>query len=75
MSSDGWPALERFLHTDVRDVGCERAMEIIHVYAELIVAGEEPDRQLPGVAAHIAACGPCREDLAGLLAAIPGRKH
>jgi hypothetical protein len=75
VSSDGWPALERFLHTDVRDVGCERAMEIIHVYAELIVAGEEPDRQLPGVAAHIAACGPCREDLAGLLAAIPGRKH
>jgi len=25
----GWRALERFLRTDPRDVGCERAMEVL----------------------------------------------
>ena len=28
--------LERFLRTDPRDSGCERAMELLHVYAELV---------------------------------------
>ena len=75
MNSGGWAALERFLHTDPRDVGCARAMEVIHVYAELFVAGADPERRFPGVAAHIEACGPCQEDLAGLVAAIRGSEH
>lgn len=72
MSSGGWAALESFLHTDPCDVGCARAIEILHVYAELVVTGEDPERRFPGVAAHIEACGPCREDLTGLVAAIRG---
>ena len=32
-------ALERFLHTDPRDVGCDEAMAALHVYAELAAAG------------------------------------
>lgn len=70
MSSDGWAVLERFLHTDPRDVGCEHALELLHVYAELTVAGEDPEQRLPAVAAHLESCGPCREDLVGLLAAV-----
>ena len=27
-----WPALDRFLRTDPRDVGCAQAMEMLHVY-------------------------------------------
>jgi hypothetical protein len=72
----GWQALERFLRTDPRDVGCEQAMEMLDVYAELILddelSGGAPSaaqRQFPGVAAHLLACGPCGEDLQGLLAA------
>ena len=65
--------LIRFLTTDPRDVGCEEAMAILHVYAELAaqdaVAAAE---RYPGVAAHLAACGPCREDFTGLLAAVSG---
>ena len=38
-----WPALERFLSTDPRDVGCAQAMELLHVYADLI-AGHSPAR-------------------------------
>jgi hypothetical protein len=67
---NGWPALDRFLRTDPRDVGCEQAMEMLHVYAELMAAGENAEERYPGIAAHLRACGPCGEDFEGLLAAI-----
>ncbi|MBP2708407.1 hypothetical protein JOL79_31975 [Microbispora sp. RL4-1S] len=66
---NGFSRLERFLRTDPRDVGCGEAMEILHVYVELVAAGEDPEARYPGVAAHLRACGPCEEDFAGLLAA------
>jgi hypothetical protein len=62
-----WPQLEQFLDTDPDDVGCEQAMNVLHIYVDLICAGEEPERQYPGVAAHLKACGPCNEDFVGLL--------
>ena len=62
--------LERFLRTDPRDVGCDEATAVLHIYVDLIVAGEDPAGRYPGVAAHLAACGPCAEDLTGLLAAV-----
>jgi hypothetical protein len=63
--------LARFLATDPRDVGCDEAIEVLHVFAEL--HAEDPEsaaEHLPGVAVHLAACGPCRQDLTGLLAAL-----
>jgi hypothetical protein len=65
-----WGALERFLDTDPADVGCEQAMEILHVYAELAAGDGGAPARYPGVAAHLAACGPCGEDFRGLLAAV-----
>ena len=65
-------ALQRFLHTDPRDVGCDEAMAVLHVYVELAAAGQDPAAEYPGIAAHLAACGPCGEDFAGLLAAVTG---
>jgi hypothetical protein len=62
-----WSALDRFLATDPRDVGCEQALSILHVYVELALT--DPDlaaRRYPGVAAHLAACGPCHDDYLGL---------
>ncbi len=35
----GRDELYRFLRTDPRDVGCAQAMEMLHVYAELVAAG------------------------------------
>lgn len=64
--------LDRFLRTDPRDVGCESAIEALASYVELIAAGEDAAARYPGVAAHLLACGPCAEDLAGLLAAVTG---
>ena len=67
---NGWPALDRFLRTDPRDVGCEQAMEALHIYAELVAAGEPAQERYPGIAAHLQACGPCGEDYTGLLQAV-----
>lgn len=68
---NSWADLDRFLRTDPRDPGCAEAMKLLHVYAEL--AASDPrgaQRRYPGVDAHLRACGPCAEDLEGLLAAI-----
>ncbi|HVX46306.1 MAG TPA: hypothetical protein VHC49_20610 [Mycobacteriales bacterium] len=67
-----WAELEQFLRTDPADVGCERAMQVLHVYVDLVLddaSGAEAARRFPGVAAHLLACGPCTEDYQGLLAA------
>jgi hypothetical protein len=67
-----WPELERFLRTDPKDVGCDEALAILHVYADIVARGEDPEILYPGVSAHLQACGPCAEDLRGLLEAIRG---
>ena len=68
---NSWSELDRFLRTDPRDAGCATAMELLHVYAELAAADSSAaERRYPEVAAHLRSCGPCTEDLQGLLAAI-----
>jgi hypothetical protein len=62
--------LERFLRTDPRDVGCDEAMAVLHVYVDLVAAGQDAAELYPGVAAHLAGCGPCGEDFTGLLLAV-----
>jgi hypothetical protein len=68
---NSWLGLDRFLRTDPRDPGCAKAMELLHVYAELAAADPRgAEHRYPEVATHVRACGPCAEDLEGLLAAI-----
>jgi hypothetical protein len=62
--------LERFLRTDPRDVGCDEAMAVLHIYVDLVASGEDAAGRYPGVVAHLSACGPCSEDFAGLLLAV-----
>jgi len=62
--------LERFLRTDPWDVGCDEALAVLHVYVEAVAAGGDAPARYPGIAAHLAACGPCAEDFAGLLLAV-----
>jgi hypothetical protein len=69
---NGWAALDRFLRTDPRDVGCAEAMDMLHVYADLVAAGVPAEERYPGIAAHLRACGPCGEDFEGLLAVVAG---
>ena len=67
----GWAELDRLLHTDPLDVGCDHARQLLDAYAELLRnAGTAAQIRCPDVAAHIRSCGPCAEDLEGLLAAL-----
>ena len=43
-----WPGLDRFLRTDPRDVGCDEAMRVLHIYVELMSAGQDPAVRFPG---------------------------
>jgi hypothetical protein len=67
---NGWAALDRFLRTDPRDVGCAEAMEALHVYVDLVAADAPAEQRNPGIEAHLRACGPCGEDYEALLAAV-----
>ena len=67
---NGWEALDQFLQTDPRDAGCDQAMEMLHIYADLVAAGAPAEERYPGIAAHLRACGPCGEDFEGLIAAL-----
>ena len=71
---NGWRALDEFLRTDPRDVGCDQAMDVLDMYVDAVTidGAGATERRYPGVAAHLRACGPCGEDFAGLLAAVSG---
>ncbi|MGH3416907.1 MAG: hypothetical protein ACRDSS_10600 [Actinocrinis sp.] len=62
--------LNRVLATDPADIGCDEAMAVLHVYVDLVADDRDAAGRYPGVAAHLAACGPCDEDFKGLLAAV-----
>jgi len=65
--------LERFLHTDPGDVGCDEALRLLHVYVDMFDADPRTAQgRYPGIVTHLAACGPCGDDFAGMLAAVSG---
>ena len=49
-----------------------QAMEMLHIYVDLVAADAPAEQRYPGVAAYLRACGPCGEDFGGLLAAVRG---
>lgn len=69
---NGWSVLDALLSVDPGDVGCDAAMAAMAAYADVVADGGDPEEDRPGVTAHLARCGPCAVDLAGLLEAIRG---
>lgn len=65
-----WEWLEQFLDTDPGDVGCDRAMAVLHVHVGRLAAEVDAADYYPGLASHLAGCGSCAEDAHGLLAAV-----
>jgi hypothetical protein len=66
---NSWFGLERLLRTDPLDGGCAEAMNMLHVYVERWLAGDNVRSLMPRVAAHLDGCDPCSDDFDGLLAA------
>lgn len=61
--------LDSFLSPDPIDSGCGETLRHLDVYVDVLLAGGRPELRFPGIAAHLRACGPCRRDLEGLIAA------
>jgi predicted anti-sigma-YlaC factor YlaD len=61
--------LDKLLHAEDSDPGCAAVQEILDVYVELELAGEDPTRVYPGAASHLESCPACRADHDGLLEA------
>jgi hypothetical protein len=62
-------SLDKLLATDPADVGCDRTFELLDLYVEVELTGQDPQMRFPGTAAHLRSCDACRADYQGLLAA------
>lgn len=54
--------IDRLLGPAAPEVSCDECFELLDVYVDLELAGEDPDARLPGMAAHLEGCPACRED-------------
>lgn len=61
--------VDALLAADAVDAGCSAGFEVLHQYVEEELAGGQPARRHPGLAAHIASCPACRQDYLGLVEA------
>ena len=70
---NGAEALDRFLRTDPQDVGCGKAMELLHVYVDLVSADPAAAQQYPGVEPASPHAAPAARTTPGWPAARPPR--
>jgi hypothetical protein len=59
---NGWSDLDCFFRADPRDVRCAQAMQMLHVYAELVAAGALAEQRVPGHRSTLAPVRPVRCD-------------
>jgi len=62
--------IDELIEADDVDSGCAAGFEVLHRYVETELAGGEPARDLPGLAAHLRRCPACHQDYLGLLDAV-----
>jgi hypothetical protein len=54
--------LVRLLGPGEPEVGCDECFDQLDRYVELGLAGEDADRIVPGLRAHLCGCPACREE-------------
>jgi hypothetical protein len=52
----------RLLGPSGPELTCEQCFELLDVYVEHDLAGEDADRQVPGMRAHLLGCPACAEE-------------
>jgi hypothetical protein len=64
MSADdrGRELLRRLLGPSGPELTCDECFELLDEYVELELAGEDVDRRLSGMRAHLQGCSACCED-------------
>ncbi len=59
--------LRRFLGPAGPDLGCDECFELVDIYVEAELAGEDADFRVPGMRAHLQGCPACAEEHDSLL--------
>jgi hypothetical protein len=54
--------LGRLLGPEGPELGCEECFELLDVYVEAELAGEDAGRRVPGMQAHLRGCPACAEE-------------
>jgi len=72
--SDLKQALRRLLGPAGPEVGCDDCFEQLDRYVELELAGQDAERAIPGLCAHLAGCRACREEHESLRALVGGEQ-
>jgi len=52
------------------ELSCDACFEQLDAYVELRLAGDDADRRIPGMRAHLEGCPACNEDSESLLAFV-----
>jgi predicted anti-sigma-YlaC factor YlaD len=63
-------ALARLLGPAEPEVGCEVCFDMLDRYVELQLAGQDADKAIPGLRAHLDGCPACREEHESLYALV-----
>jgi hypothetical protein len=66
------PLLTRLLGPAGPEVSCEACFERLDEYVEAELTGRDPERAVPGMAAHLAGCPACHEDHESLRVLVAG---
>jgi anti-sigma factor RsiW len=54
--------LGRLLGSSAPDIGCEQCFELLDIYVDAELAGEDAERRVPGMRAHLDGCPACAEE-------------
>ena len=54
--------LRRLLRPAGPELGCDECFELVDVYVEAELAGEDADTRVPGMRAHLEGCPACAEE-------------
>lgn len=60
------------LNAETVDAGCSAGFEVLHQYVESELNGGDPEREFPGLAAHLRSCPACCDDYSAL---VDAAKH
>jgi hypothetical protein len=62
--------LERLLGPPGPELNCDQCFDLLDVYVESEVAGEDADARVPGMRAHLQGCPACAEEHETLLVIV-----
>jgi len=59
-------ALVQILGPATPELGCDECFDLVDVYVDAELRGDDPDGVVPGMREHLAACPACAEEYASL---------